>query len=162
MQRRSFVACQSKCQIEQGMNNDWNLRPENPTGNTSISSGVVSGDVESPVASEAPVVADDLLASEEESAVTTGVEAESIVTPPASIQPDSTLPENTSQIKVKLGDTVNGPAFWEPFSVNAEPLANGHCVIVGQSGSGKTYTITNVMAPQIAQSGTRLFMLGIQ
>ena len=63
-----------------------------------------------------------------------------------------------SPMEVRLGSADSGPAYWDPFKSN-DPLTNAHCVIVGQSGSGKTYTIKEIMAPQAVKSGANLFVL---
>ena len=65
----------------------------------------------------------------------------------------------TSDVHVALGlDKHDEIVTWEPFKAE-ERLPNGHCVIVGQSGSGKTYAITEIMAPQVMQSGANIFAL---
>lgn len=47
---------------------------------------------------------------------------------------------------------------WSPFR-DGDHLPNAHCVIVGASGSGKTYTIEKIMAPQVVEAGAKVFVL---
>lgn len=65
----------------------------------------------------------------------------------------------TSRLRIMLGSDPSGEAVvWHPFKQDSR-LPNGHCVIVGQSGSGKTYTIEKIMAPQAIRGGSNIFAL---